>query len=71
VAVKGKGSSSLTAVKDAVRRSGAADGIQVGGILTLEYSGQGQSANKGFNPPKLYQAAYRAPAMAIDIDEMA
>ena len=71
VAVKGKGSSSLVAVKDAVRRSGATDGIQVGGVLTLEFSGLGQAANKGFNPPKLYLASYRAPMANVDLDELA
>jgi hypothetical protein len=71
VAVKGKGSSSLVAVKDAVRRSGSTAGIETGGWLRLEFSGLGQSANKGFNPPKLYSAAYRPPSVSVDIDELA
>ena len=71
VAVKGSGTSSLVAVKDAVRRSGAPDGIQPGGILTLEFSGYGQAANKGFNPPKLYLASYRPPIASIDMDDLA
>ena len=57
VAVKGKGSSSLLAVKDAVRRSGAPNGIEVGGYLTMEFSGYGQAPNRGKNQPKLYLAS--------------
>lgn len=70
-AVKGKGTSSLVAVKDAVRRSGAPDGIQVGGILTMEYTGEGQAANRGFNAPKLYIASYRPPTYSVDMDDLA
>jgi hypothetical protein len=70
-AVKGSGTSSLLAVKDAVRRSGASDGIQIGGILTLEYTGMGQSAAKGRNAPKLYTASYRAPIYAVDMNDLA
>jgi len=71
VAVKGSGTSSLLAVKDAVRRSGSSNGIELGGILTLEHSGLGQAANKGFNAPKLYVASYRAPMASIDMDDLA
>lgn len=71
VAVKGKGSSSLVAVKDAVRKSGATDGIQIGGWLKLGHTGLGQSANKGFNPPKLYSAEYRVPSYAVGLDDLA
>lgn len=69
-AVKGKGASSLVAVKDAVKRSGASDGIQPGGRLTLQYSGEGKAANKGFNPPKLYQATYVPSDDGISLDEL-
>ena len=71
-ASKGKGASSLVAVKDAVKRSGAPDGIQPGGKLTLQYSGEGPAPAKGMNPSKLYTASYQAPAApSIDLDEMA
>lgn len=70
-AAKGKGTSSLVAVKDAVRRSGSDSGIQVGGKLTLQYSGEGTKSNRAFNAPKLYTAHYEAPSYAVDIDEMA
>jgi hypothetical protein len=71
VPVKGKGQSSLNAVKDAVRASGSANGIEPGGNLMLEYSGEGKASSKGFNPPKLYVAEYKAPSYGVDIDEMA
>lgn len=70
-AVSGKGTSSLVAVQDAVKRSGSVNGIQVGGKLTLQYSGVGKSSSKGFNPPKLYVAAYEPADASISLDEMA
>lgn len=70
-AVKGKGTSSLIAVKDAVRKSGTDKGIEIGGRLTLTYTGEGKASAKGFNPPKLYTASYAPPSYAVNIDEMA
>jgi hypothetical protein len=69
VAVSGKGTSSQLAVKDAVRRSGGK--IESGGTLSLQFSGIGKQANKGFNPPKLYVASYKSPSYAVDMDELA
>ena len=46
-----------TAVKAA-----PAKGLEVGGKLQVTYSGDGKAAQKGFNPPKQYQAKYKAPA---------
>lgn len=70
IAVQGKGTSSQVAVKDAVRRSGA-ERIETGGTLTMQFSGIGKQANKGFNPPKLYVASYKAPSYAVEIDDLA
>jgi hypothetical protein len=69
-AVSGKGTSSQMAVKDAVRRSGS-ERIETGGTLTMQFSGIGKQANKGFNPPKLYVASYKAPSYAVDVDDLA
>jgi len=67
---QGKGTSSLTAVRDAVKRSGSEKGIELGGTLTLQWSGT--APRKGaYNPAKLYVAVYKAPSMAIDLEEMA
>lgn len=48
------------AVRDAVRTSGA-QGLAIGGTLEVVYTGDGEAKNKGFTPPKLYQARYTAP----------
>jgi hypothetical protein len=69
--VKGKGASSLVAVKDAVRRSGSEKGIEIGGDLALEYSGEAGKTNRAFNAAKLYSAEYAPPSFAVNIDEMA
>lgn len=70
-AVSGTGTSSLNAVRDAVKRSKSAAGIQDGATLTLSFTGIGKASSKGFNPPKLYTATYKAPTYAVDLDEMA
>ena len=68
-ALKGKGTASLVAVKDAVKRSGKP--IEVGGSLTLQFSGEGPAPAKGMNPAKLYVASYTPPSYSVDIDELA
>lgn len=68
---KGKGSSSLVAVKDAVKRSGAEDGIQPGGKLTMQYSGEGPAPAKGMNAAKLYTASYQPPSYSVSLDDLA
>jgi hypothetical protein len=69
-AATGKGTSSQIAVKDAVRRSGAPNGIQPGGMLTMQYSGEAAKTNRAFNAAKLYTAHYEAPSL-VDLNEMA
>lgn len=68
-ALKGKGTASLVAVKDAVKKSGKP--IEIGGRLTLQYSGEGPAPAKGMNPAKLYTAAYQPPSYQVDMDELA
>ena len=48
------------AVAQAVRQAGA-KGLEAGGKLLIKYSGDGEATQRGFNPPKLYQARYRPP----------
>ena len=69
VAVTGKGTSSLTALKDALRRAGVGD-IETGGYLRFQFTGEGKASARGFNPPKLYTADYVAPKQSISLDEM-
>lgn len=49
-----------SAVAGAVQASGA-KGLEVGGTLTVRYVGDGVSKTRGFNPPKQYEATYKAP----------
>jgi hypothetical protein len=48
------------AVAGAVAAAGA-KGLDIGGTLTVTYIGNGVSTTVGFNPPKKYQATYKAP----------
>jgi hypothetical protein len=64
----GHGTSTLNAVRDAVKRSGA-KGLEPGGILKLQWSGNGV-AKRGFTAAKLYSAAYRAPSAMMSVDEL-
>jgi len=54
-----KGKSLTNAVREAVRKAGA-QGLEVGGWLTVTYVADGK-ADRGM-PPKLYTASYRRPA---------
>jgi hypothetical protein len=51
-----KGKSLTNAVREAVKAAGA-PGLEVGGVLTITYTGDGK-AERGM-PPKLYTAQYR------------
>jgi hypothetical protein len=55
-----KGKSLTEAVRNAVRAAGA-KGIEVGGTLTVTYSGDG-APTPGARPPKQYSARYVPPA---------
>jgi hypothetical protein len=48
------------AVAQAVRAA-SAPGLEVGGKLLIKYVADGKAARRGFNPPKVYEAKYRAP----------
>ena len=50
-----------TAIRQAVKTSGAT-GLDVGGTLTITYTGDGTPTNPRFQPPKEYNATYRPPA---------
>ena len=49
------------AVAQAVRAA-SAPGLEVGGKLLIKYIADGKATRRGFNPPKVYEAKYRAPA---------
>lgn len=48
------------AVQQAVRAAGA-KGLEVGGTLTVTYSGNGEQKKRGMSAPKLYTATYVKP----------
>lgn len=56
--VKGK---MTEAIREAVRRSGAR-GLEVGGQLTVRFTGEEPPVRRGFNPTKLYAAEYTRAA---------
>ena len=55
-----KGKSLTEAIREAVKKTGAR-GLEVGGTLTVTYTGDGTATQRGFNPPKLYSATYGRP----------
>lgn len=59
-----KGKSLTAAVRDAVRKAGG-KGLEVGGTLTVTYTGDGPQEKRGINPPKLYAAEYVKPDPAV------
>lgn len=59
-----KGKELTSAIRAAVRASGA-NGLHTGGVLTVQYVGDGQ-AQAGMNAPKLYAASYQPPAVSFN-----
>lgn len=55
------------AVADAVRAA-KAKGLEVGGTLTVKFTGEEPPATKGFSPAKLYAAKYQPPVAGF-LDE--
>jgi hypothetical protein len=53
------------AVREAIRASGANE-FEHGGMLAVEYIGDGVSQGTGFDPPKLFRAQYRPPAVGAN-----
>jgi hypothetical protein len=67
----GEGTSTLNAVRDAVKAAKAPNGIEIGGVLTLAHTGMGKASSRAMNAPKLYKATYKVPSSAVSLDEMA
>lgn len=55
-----KGKSLTDGTREAVKATGA-KGLEVGGTLTVTYTGDGEATQRGFNPPKLYSVTYKRP----------
>jgi hypothetical protein len=56
-----KGKSLTDATRDAVRKA-KRKGLEVGGRITVTFTGEGEQKKKAFNPPKLYRVEYVPPA---------
>jgi hypothetical protein len=52
----------LNALRAALRKAHAK--LELGGILTITYTGDGERKSAAFNPPKLYSAEYTPPSLA-------
>lgn len=61
--VKGK---MLQAVREAVKGAGVKT-VEVGGVLAVKYTGDGEKTNPAFNAPKLYAAQYKAPEKSVEV----
>ena len=69
-AATGKGSSMLTAVREAIKAAGSKK-LEEGGRLTVQHSGLGKKSKPAHNAPKLYSAKYEPPKGApVDIDDI-
>lgn len=56
----------LSAVLAAVRAATGGTALQVGGTLSVTYTGDGEATRRGFNPPKQYSATYQPPSVDLD-----
>ncbi len=57
----GKGTAMLPAIQEAVK----GQDFRAGGLLAVQYSGNGKKTNPAFSAPKLYTVQYKAPAINI------
>ena len=57
--------SSLAAVLAAIKQATGTANIATGGTLTVQYVGDGQPKQRGFNAPKLYAASYQPPTHSL------
>ena len=63
---EGKGTAMLPALQEAVK----GQDFRAGGLLAVQYSGNGKKTNPAFSAPKLYTVQYKAPAIALDTEEL-
>jgi hypothetical protein len=65
----GAGTSMKDAISDALKRAKATT-IEVGGVLTVAYTGEGKKTNRGFTAPKLWRAKYEPPVKGVAADDI-
>lgn len=57
------------AIRDAVVAAGA-QGLEPGGQLAVQYSGDEAAQTVGLNPKKLFKAQYQPPANTVSTDDL-
>lgn len=62
-----KYASKAKAAADALKAAGAT-ALEVDATFGLAYTGDGEPAKRGYSPPKLFAATYKAPAPAANLD---
>lgn len=62
---KPESKSSLAAVVSAVRSATGGTSMDTGAELTLTFTGEGKPSKRGWNPPKHYEASYKAPSVDL------
>lgn len=58
----------LKAVKEAIAAKGR-NGLEVGGTLAVQFTGEGEPTKRGLNAPKLFRAQYEPP-VAASVDDL-
>lgn len=61
-------SKSMTAALGQAVRNAKANGLEVGGTVTVTYISDGPQEQRGFNPPKQYTATYTPPSVQASGD---
>ena len=64
-AAEGKGQSGLNALRAGVGQQE----FRTGGLLAVQYSGNGKKTKAAYSAPKLYTVQYKAPAISLDATE--
>ena len=58
------------ALREALKSAGV-KGLEVGGMLAVQYEKDGEPSKPGFNPPKIYKAQFKpAPKSAVSVDDL-
>jgi hypothetical protein len=68
-AASGTGTSMKDAIADALKRASASS-LDVGGVLTVAYTGEGKKTNRGYAAPKLFKAKYEPPTSKVAVDDL-
>ncbi len=63
---EGKGTAMLPAIQEAVK----GQDFRAGGLLAVQYSGNGKKTNPAFSAPKLYTVQYKAPAINLADEDL-